>query len=94
MNKLDMARYLSAWNQLPHRVCLGGQKNFQFFMQRLKDDPPSALDSSWFKRLACLAVLYRSAEKTVRGLKFPAYGAQIVAYLIAGLSLRTNGQFN
>lgn len=39
LSKLDVARYLSAWESLPDKVCLGGQKNFQIFMQRLKDSP-------------------------------------------------------
>lgn len=94
LNKLDVARYLSAWSGLPHRVCLGGQKNFQHFMQRLKDEPPPPLDTMWFKRLVAVAILYRSVERTVRAMKFPAYGAQIVAYLVAGLSYRTGGRID
>lgn len=61
-------------------------------MQRLKDDPPPPPDVTWFKRLVATAILYRSAERTVRAMKFPAYGAQIVAYLVAGLSYRTGGR--
>jgi hypothetical protein len=94
LGKLDLARYLSAWSGLPYRVCLGGQKNFQHFMQRLKDEPPPPPDTDWFKRLIALAVLYRSVERTVRAMKFPAYGAQIVAYLFAGLSHRTGGRID
>ncbi|MGE3778540.1 MAG: AIPR family protein, partial [Pirellulaceae bacterium] len=92
LSKLDVARYLTAWAGLPYRVCLGGQKNFQHFMQRLKDDPPPPPDVAWFKRLVAIAILYRSVERTVRAMKFPAYGAQIVAYLVAGLSYRTGGR--
>jgi hypothetical protein len=92
LSKLDVARYLSAWSGLPDRVCLGGQKNFQSFMQRLKDEPPSPLDQTWFKRLVALAVLYRAAEKKIRSMKFPAYGAQITAYVVAGLSHRSGGR--
>jgi hypothetical protein len=90
-SKLDVARYLAVWNCLPHRVCLGGQKNFQSFMQHLKDEPQSPPDIEWYKKLIAIAVLYRSIEKRVRAAKFPAYGAQIIAYLAAGLSFRNNG---
>ena len=50
-SKLDVARYLSAWAGLPYRVCLGGQKNFQHFMQRMKESPSPPPDTAWFKRL-------------------------------------------
>jgi AIPR protein/Abortive infection phage resistance protein N-terminal domain len=94
LNKLEVARYLSAWSGLPHRVCLGGQKNFQHFMQRLRDERPPSPDTAWFKRLVAIGILYRAVERTVRAMKFPAYGAQIVAYLVAGLSHRTGGRID
>jgi AIPR protein/abortive infection phage resistance-like protein len=94
LSKLDVARYLTAWSGLPDKVCLGGQKNFQSFMQRLKDEPPPAPDQAWFKRLIAIAVLYRVAEKKIRSMKFPAYGAQITAYVMAGLSHRTGGRID
>lgn len=93
-SKLDVARYLSVWNGLPYRVCLGGQKNFQFFMQRLRDEPLPTLDTDWYKRLIAIAVLYRSVEKNIRLARFPAYGAQIIAYLVSGLSFRNDGHIN
>lgn len=94
LNKLDVARYLSAWAGLPDKVCLGGQKNFQYFMQRLKDEPLPSPDQPWFRRLIAIAVLYRAAEKKIRSMKFPAYGAQITAYVVAGLSHRSGGRID
>jgi hypothetical protein len=92
ISKVDLARYLTAWASQPGKVCLGGQKNFQFFMQRMKDDPPPQPDATWFKRLVAIAILYRAVERTVRAMKFPAYGAQIVAYLVSAISHRTGGR--
>ncbi|WP_174274386.1 AIPR family protein [Sphingomonas bacterium] len=94
LSKLDLARYLHAWSGLPFRVCLGGQKNFQYFMQRMKDNPPSAPDDAWFRKLIAITVLYRSAERLIRLMKFPAYRAQIVAYIMSGLSHRTGGRID
>lgn len=94
LSKLDVARYLGAWSCLPDKVCLGGQKNFQIFMQQLKDKPIHTPDQSWFKRLIAIAILYRAAEKKIRSMKFPAYGAQIIAYVIAGISYRTGGRID
>lgn len=94
LSKLDLARYLTAWAGQPYRVCLGGQKNFQHFMQRLKDDPPPPPDTAWFKRLVAIAIVYRAVERAVRAMKFPAYGAQIIAYLVAAISHRTGGRID
>lgn len=94
LSKLDLARYLTTWHGLPHRVCLGGQKNFQHFMQAMKDDPPPSPDATWFKRLIALAVLYRAVEKKIRVMKFPAYRAQIAAYIVAGMGHRTGGRID
>jgi hypothetical protein len=92
LSKLDLARYLNAWGGLPYRVCLGGQKNFQYFMQRMKDQPPPPPDAAWFRRLVAIAILYRAAERVLRMMKFPAYRAQIVAYIVASISQRAGGR--
>ncbi|MFK4536374.1 hypothetical protein ABIA00_004557 [Bradyrhizobium ottawaense] len=92
LSKLDVARYLTAWDGLPYRVCLGGQKNFQHFMQRMKDSAPPPPDTAWFKRLVAKAIFYRAVEKKIRAMKFPAYGAQITAYVVSGLAQKTGGR--
>lgn len=92
--KLDLARYVSAWDGFPWRVALGGQKNFQAFMQRRKETTAPAPDAPWFRRLIALTILYRTTERLVRAMKFPAYGANITAYLIAALGERTGGRID
>ena len=92
--KHDLARYLSAWDGFPWRVAFGGQKNFQAFMQRRKEQTAPAPDAAWFRRLIALSILYRTTEKLVRTMKFPAYGANITAYLIAALGVRTGGRID
>jgi hypothetical protein len=94
LSKLDVARYLTAWDGLPYRVCLGGQKNFQHFMQRMKDGAPPPPDTAWFTRLVAKAILYRAVEKKIRAMKFPAYGAQITAYVVSGLAQKTGGRID
>lgn len=92
--KLDLARYLAAWDGYPWRVAFGGQKNFQTFMQRRKEQSAPAPDEPWFHRLIALILLYRTTEKLVRAMKFPAYGANIAAYLVAALGERTGGRID
>jgi hypothetical protein len=92
--KLDLARYLSAWDGFPWRVAFGGQKNFQAFMQRRKETTAGAPDAAWFRRLIALTILYRMTERLVRAMKFPAYGANITAYLVAAIGERTGGRID
>lgn len=93
-SKVDLARWMHAWNGLPHRVCLGGQKNFQYFMQRMKETPPAAPDDEWFRRAVAIGLLYRASEKLVRQMGFPAFRAPIAAYLVAALGQRTGGRLD
>jgi hypothetical protein len=94
--KTDLAKYLNAWDGYPHLVCFGGQKNFQFFMQRLKEDKfdPASIDPTWYRRFIAIAILFRTVQKVVRRAQFPAYQANICAYLVAGLADVTEQRMN
>lgn len=63
-------------------------------MQRMKDSAPPPPDTEWFKRLVAKAILYRAVEKKIRAIKFPAYGAQITAYVVSGLAQKTGGRID
>jgi hypothetical protein len=95
-SKIDLAKYINAWEGLPHLVCFGGQKNFQALMQRLKDAKRGVdeIDSAWFKRFVAMAIIFRTTQKIVRAHGFPAYQANITAYLVAGLAEASRGQFD
>ena len=94
--KTDMARYLGAWDQLPHVVGKGAQKNFVEYMAILKETKPKKWepDGTFFKDLVAKAIVYRRTEAIVREEGFPAYRANVVAYTIALLSSRVGGDFN
>ena len=94
LSKLDLSRYLNAWDGLPFRVCLGGQKNFQHLMQKMKDQPRAAPDEAWFRKLIAIGIVYRTSERVVRQMAFPAFRAQIAAYLVATLAQRTGGRLD
>jgi hypothetical protein len=92
-SKTDLAKYLAAWDGRPFEVARGGQKNFQLFMQRLKQ-APLIVDERWFHRLIALAILYRTTERIVRQVGFPAYRALISAYTVALLGQLTGGRMD
>jgi hypothetical protein len=87
--KTDVAKFIHSWMQLPYFVSLGAEKNFREFMLRLPARADSTVDPGYFSSLIAKAILFRRAQKIVSGLKFGAYGANIVAYSIAKLSHST-----
>ncbi|HZT26472.1 MAG TPA: AIPR family protein [Pseudolabrys sp.] len=95
-SKTDLAKYLNAWDGLPHQVSFGNQKNFQFFMQSLKDEHPDGFepDVGWYKAFIAKAILFRTVQSIVRAQKFAAYQANIVAYTTAYLSWRTGARID
>lgn len=92
-DKTQLARYLNAWEGRPFEVAAGAQKNFQFFMQRLKQTPVP-IDETWYERLIALAILYRTTERIVREEAFPAYRAIITVYTVASLGQLTAGRID
>jgi hypothetical protein len=94
--KTDLAKCLNAWDGHPDQVSYGNQKNFQLFMQRLRDEKfdPVKLDEAWFRRLIAIAMIFRAAAKLVKAEKFPAYQANITAYTVACLSWQTGGRLD
>ncbi len=88
--KTDFAKYVNSWDQLPHVVSRGAQKNFLAFTievhRRGKDWKP---DEIWYRELIAKAILFKQATRIVRQEEFPAYKANIVTYLIAYLAYRS-----
>ena len=89
-SKTDLAKYLNAWDGDPHLVSAGNQKNFQSFMQALKEGAQEDWrpDEDWYKAFIAKAIMFRAVQAIVRGAKFPAYQANITAYTVAALSWR------
>lgn len=94
--KTDMAKYLAAWDGLPHMVGRGSQKNFVEYMSVLKEVKPKRWkpDTVFFKELVAKAIIYKHATVVARQEGFPAYRANVVAYLVALLAERCGARFN
>jgi len=84
ITKTDLAKFEHSWEQLPHVVSLGAEKNFREFMLRLAERPRGT-DAAYFERLVAKAILFRTAEKLVSAENFGGYRANIVTYSIAKL---------
>jgi hypothetical protein len=94
--KTDLAKYQQAWMLRPQVISLGAQKNFDHFMQDLR----ARLGKDWlpeegdYRELIAKAIVYRAVERIVRLERFPAYRANIVAYLCAYLWSRASGRMD
>lgn len=91
--KTDLAKFLNTWDQYPHIVSLGAQKNFMNFMQRLPERRITA-DQEFFERLVATAILFRTAERLVQRQQFGGYRSQIVTYTVAKLSHASSQRLN
>ncbi len=84
--KTDLAKYENTWEQLPHLVSLGAQKNFCRFTDRLVERGAFEVGEDYFRRLIAKAILFKRAEKLVQTEQFGGYRANIVTYSLSYLS--------
>lgn len=87
--KTDVAKFENTWDQLPHEVSRGAQKNFVVFMHRLQQRGGLKPDQAYFQDLVAKALLFRRAERLVSEQNFGGYRANIVTYSLALLSNKT-----
>ena len=80
--KTDLAKFENTWDQLPHIVSRGAQKNFSDYMIRL-GERDQTVDRTHFERLVAKAILFRTAERIVQRQNFGGYRANIVTYTLA-----------
>lgn len=84
--KTDLAKYEHAWLGLPHFVCLGAEKNFVRFAERMEDDGEPEVNLDYFRHTVAKAILWRTAEKLFDTLDLEGYRANSVAYAVAWLA--------
>jgi hypothetical protein len=99
ITKTDLAKYLNTWDNRPHIVSLGSQKNFDRFMQVLNDQDQGIealhkeIDVVTYKKMIAKAIIFKKTNSVVRPM-FPAFQGNIVIYLISLLSFRLGGKIN
>jgi AIPR protein len=94
--KADLAKYENSWRQRPHEVSLGAQKNFDRFMQSLRDRflADWLPDETYYRQLIAKAILFKAIDRIVRREGFPAYQANIKTYLMAYVAFRSGSQLD
>jgi len=93
-SKTDLAKTLNSWGCRPDLVSYGNQKNFQHFMQQLKQEHPNGFipDAVWYQHFIAKMLLFRAVQDVVKSLKFPAYQANITAYTASLLAYKCDGR--
>ena len=91
ITKTDLGKYLNAWDRKPDIVSLGSQKNFERFMDSLKEpegQPPAPLpDVPAYKAMIARAIVFKKTHALVRPM-FPAFQGNVAAYLVSLLADR------
>lgn len=83
--KTDLAKYINSWDQLPHIVSRGNQKNFAEFSKRIEELDPEQLENKYFCETIAKAIIFN----TINGLVKTQFRANIVTYTMAWLSYKT-----
>lgn len=91
ITKTDLAKYENSWNQLPHLVSLGAQKNFIRFAEQVGEAwnrNETDFNEEWFRNAVAKAILFHKTERIVSSQPWyqNGYRANIVAYTVAKLS--------
>jgi len=87
--KTDLAKFEHAWVGLPHLICLGAEKNFVKFAERMEEEGEPQVDQNYFHQVVAKAILWRTAEKLFDTLDLEGYRANSVAYAVAWMAERS-----
>lgn len=88
--KTDLAKYEQSWDQRPHIVSLGAEKNYRDFIIRSKDGLEELPDENYFRLIIAKAILFKETDRLVLSQRFGGYKANIVTYTVAFLSMLTD----
>ena len=67
-------------------VCLGAEKNFVKYAERMEEDGEPLVDRNYFQHIVAKAILWRQAEKLFDTLDLEGYRANSVAYAMSWLA--------
>ena len=89
--KTELAKFVNVWEERPHEVSLGGQKNFAAFARRIGKqwkDAPDGFNEAWYREAVAKAIVFKATERVVTDQPWyqGGYRANIVAYAIAKMA--------
>lgn len=89
--KTDLAKFVNVWEERPHEVSLGAQKNFAAFARRIGErwkTAPDDFNEGWYREAVGKAIVFKATERIVTDQSWyeGGYRANIVAYAIAKMA--------
>ena len=90
-SKTDLAKFINVWEERPHEVSLGAQKNFAVFAKRVGTEwrrSPNEINEAWYRRAVGKGIVFKATERIVSNQPWyqGGYRANIVAYTIAKIA--------
>lgn len=92
-NKTDLSKYEMSWWQRPFDVGKGAENNFKIFTKELATEK-SEVTIKYYHRLIAKAILFKEIDKIVAKRNLGGYKANMVAYILAWLSYKSNKKLN
>ncbi len=92
-NKTDLSKYEMSWWQRPYDVGKGAENNFKIFTKELSNEK-NEVTLKYYHRLIAKAILFKEIDKIVAKRNLGGYKANMVAYILAWLSYKTNKKLN
>lgn len=91
-DKIDLARAINCWEQLPFITCQGREKNFAFFNENVKNQLFKP-DEKYYKEVYATVILYRKLDKIAKKLKLTVK-SNVVAHSLSLISFLYDKRIN
>lgn len=91
--KTDLAKFEMSWWQRPYDVSKGAENNFKIFTKELATEKKDA-SKKYYHRLIAKAIIIKEIDKIVARKNLGGYKSNMVSYIFAWLSYKTNKKLN
>lgn len=91
--KTDLAKYEMSWWQRPYDVSKGAENNFKIFTKEWVTEK-SEVTKKYYQRLIAKAILFKEIDRIVARRDLGGYKANMVSYILAWISYKTNKRLN
>ena len=83
-DKIDLARAINCWEQVPYITCQGREKNFSYFNDVVKNQIISPTEQ-YFKNAYATVIIYRKLDKLAKKMGL-SYKSNVVAHALGLMS--------
>lgn len=93
ITKLEIARYVAAWDMQPYNVSKGAEANYNLFVGDVKREG-GIVTAAYYKQIVAKGILYNTISTKVRSKKLGGYVSQTTAYIMSAISFLSNKSLN